>query len=106
VVRFGGLIGEDRHPVKFLSGRKNVEQPDSPVNLIHQNDCIGILLTLIEKEIYGEVFNAVAPSHPTRKTYYTKRHFPLVCRYLNLPSKTPQENHFKRQNNRNAGYDF
>ncbi len=73
VIRFGGLIGEDRHPVKFLSGRKNVEQPDSPVNLIHQKDCIGILLNLIEKEIYGEVFNAVAPSHPTRKTYYTQK---------------------------------
>ncbi len=73
VIRFGGLIGEDRHPVKFLSGRKNVEQPDSPVNLIHQKDCIGLLLNLIEKEIYGEVFNAVAPSHPTRKTYYTKK---------------------------------
>lgn len=73
VVRFGGLIGEDRHPVKFLSGRKNVEQPDSPVNLIHQNDCIGIILKILEKELYGDVFNAVAPSHPTRKTYYTQK---------------------------------
>lgn len=73
VVRFGGLIGEDRHPVKFLSGRKNIEHPDSPVNLIHQKDCIGIILKILEKEIYGEVFNAVAPSHPTRKVYYTKK---------------------------------
>jgi NAD dependent epimerase/dehydratase family enzyme len=107
VVRFGGLIGEDRHPVKFLSGRKNVEQPDSPVNLIHQNDCIGILLTLIEKEIYGEVFNAVAPSHPTRKTYYTKM---ALSFGLPLPefaqAKRHRKNHFERQNNRNAGYDF
>ncbi len=89
VVRFGGLIGEDRHPVRFLSGRKNVEQPDSPVNLIHQKDCIGILLTLIEKGIYGEIFNAVAPSHPTRKTYYTKM---ALSFGLPLPEFAAQQN--------------
>src|SRR6476620_3434549 len=25
IVRFGGLIGEDRHPIHFLAGRKNIE---------------------------------------------------------------------------------
>lgn len=88
VVRFGGLIGEDRHPVRSLSGRKNVEQPDSPVNLIHQKDCIGLLLNLIEKEIYGEVFNAVAPSHPTRKAYYTQKALSLG---LPLPEFAKQQ---------------
>jgi nucleoside-diphosphate-sugar epimerase len=79
IIRFGGLIGEDRHPVKFLSGRKNNENPDSPINLIHQKDCIGIILRIIEMEIYGEIFNAVAPFHPTRKDYYTEK-----ARTLNL----------------------
>jgi nucleoside-diphosphate-sugar epimerase len=41
-IRFGGLIGEDRHPVKFLAGRENLENPNAPINLIHQEDCIGI----------------------------------------------------------------
>ena len=36
VVRFGGLIGQDRHPIRFLSGRENIENPEAPINLIHQ----------------------------------------------------------------------
>lgn len=80
VIRFGGLIGDDRNPVTFLSGRKNIENPDAPINLIHQKDCIGIILKIIEQEQYGNIFNAVAPFHPTRKSYYTNQ-----AMALNLP---------------------
>lgn len=73
VVRFGGLIGEDRHPIHFLAGRKNIENPDAPINFIHQKDCIGIIEAIISKGIYAEIFNAVTPFHPTRKDYYTQK---------------------------------
>lgn len=73
ILRFGGLVGEDRQPVKFLSGRENLENPDGPVNLIHQKDCIGIMLKVIETNSWGEIFNAVAPYHPTREEHYTKQ---------------------------------
>lgn len=73
ILRFGGLIGEDRHPIKLLSGRNNVENPDAPINLIHQSDCIEIIHKIIEKEVWNTVFNAVAPFHPTRKKYYTEK---------------------------------
>ncbi len=73
VLRFGGLIGEDRHPVKFLAGRENLDNPEAPINLIHQEDCIGIILKIIENDCWDETFNAVAPSHPSRSTYYTQK---------------------------------
>ena len=73
VIRFGGLIGEDRHPIHFLTGRKNIENPEAPINLIHQKDCIGIIKAVIEQNCFGETFNAVAPFHPTRKDYYSKK---------------------------------
>ncbi len=73
VIRFGGLIGEDRHPVKHLAGRENLANPDGPINLIHRDDCIGIILKIIEKDIWGETFNAAAPYHPTRKEYYSQK---------------------------------
>ncbi len=73
VIRFGGLIGEDRHPIHFLAGRKNIENPEAPINLIHQKDCIGIIKAVIEQNCFGEIFNAVAPFHPTRKDYYSKK---------------------------------
>src|SRR5690606_7224253 len=40
IIRFGGLIGEDRHPVNYLSGKTNLKGGNAPVNLIHRNDCI------------------------------------------------------------------
>ncbi|WP_424493011.1 NAD(P)-binding domain-containing protein [Salinimicrobium sp. GXAS 041] len=72
VIRFGGLIGADRHPVKYLAGRKNIRNPQAPVNLIHQQDCIGIISAVIEKALFGEVYNAVYPQHPSKKEYYSR----------------------------------
>lgn len=90
ILRFGGLIGDDRHPIKFLAGRKDIENPNGLINLIHQIDCIGIIEEIIKKGLRqaqsdnwdsNEVFNAVAPFHPTRKEYYTQKAIEL-----NLPS--------------------
>ena len=71
VVRFGGLYGGDRHPAKYMAGRKNLGKADAPVNLIHRDDCIAIITQIMEEKITGEVFNAVADAHPTRKEYYS-----------------------------------
>jgi nucleoside-diphosphate-sugar epimerase len=73
VLRFGGLIGEDRNPIHFLAGQKNLKNPDAPINLIHQKDCIGIILKIIEDSSWGETYNAAAPMHPTREAYYTQK---------------------------------
>ena len=73
VLRFGGLIGDDRNPIRFLAGRTNIENPNAPINLIHQEDCIGIILKIIESNCWGETFNAVAPFHPSREAYYTQK---------------------------------
>jgi len=73
ILRFGGLIGEDRNPVKFLSGRENIENPEAPINLIHQEDCIGIILKILETNSWDETFNAVTPFHPSREKYYTQK---------------------------------
>ncbi len=73
VVRMGGLIGEDRHPVKFLAGKKGLENPDAPVNLIHQNEAVALLISIIEQGDWGKIINGVAPYHPTRKAYYTEK---------------------------------
>ena len=87
ILRFGGLIGEDRHPIKFLAGRKNIENPNALINLIHQEDCIGIILEILrqaqnDKLERNETFNAVAPFHPNRKEYYTQKALDLN---LDLP---------------------
>jgi nucleoside-diphosphate-sugar epimerase len=71
VVRFGGLIGANRNPGRFLAGKKDVHA-NTPVNLIHRDDCVNIISDIIEKDIWGEVFNACSPEHPTKKEFYSK----------------------------------
>ena len=73
VLRFGGLIGEDRHPAKSLAGKTNLANPDGPINVIHLTDCIGIIIKIIQTNRWNETFNAVAPFHPTREEYYTEK---------------------------------
>jgi nucleoside-diphosphate-sugar epimerase len=94
VIRFGGLLGDDRHPIKFLAGRTNVENPEAPVNMIEREDCIGIIeeiLKQVQHDKWGETFNAVAPQHPSRTAYYHKKaelfHLPLPTFVENLASK-------------------
>lgn len=90
VIRFGGLIGEDRHPVYSLSGKTGLENPEAPVNLIHQQDCIGIISTVINKDIWGKTFNAVTPYHPSRQEYYSNkaRQLDLILPQFNTYAST------------------
>ena len=73
ILRFGGLIGEDRNPVRFLAGKENLDNPNAPINLIHQADCIGIIKQIIAKNAWDTSFNAATPYHPSRETYYTQK---------------------------------
>lgn len=70
IVRFGGLYGYDRHPAKHLAGKKNISDGEAPVNLIHRDDCIGIISTIIDKDTRNQVFNGVSDGHPPKKVYY------------------------------------
>lgn len=72
IIRFGGLIGIDRNPVYYFSGKKKIPGGNAPLNLIHQEDCIGIIKCVIEKEIWNETINGVSPNHPIKKEFYTK----------------------------------
>lgn len=86
ILRFSGLIGQDRHPIKFLAGRKNIDNPKGPINLIHQDDCIAIILKIIKYNSWNTTYNACAPFHPSREDYYTQKAIEM-----NLP--LPEFNH-------------
>ncbi len=73
ILRFGGLTGPDRHPVKYLAGRDDVSGANAPVNLIHREDCIGIIEKIINQNRWNETFHGVHPEHPHKKTYYTEK---------------------------------
>jgi nucleoside-diphosphate-sugar epimerase len=72
IIRFGGLVGPGRHPGRFFAGKKDVPNGLSPVNLLHLDDAVGVALAVVEKNAWGQVFNASAPDHPTRAAFYTR----------------------------------
>ncbi|UXP30837.1 hypothetical protein N6H18_10780 [Reichenbachiella agarivorans] len=71
VLRMAGLYGPERHPAVTLSGKK-IGGKDSPVNMIHLDDCIGVIETILEQELWGETFNVCSPNHPTKEEFYKK----------------------------------
>lgn len=70
IIRFGGLIGPERHPVTMLSGRKGLSNGNDPINLIHLDDCIHMITTILHRAYWGETFNGVYPLHPKKRDYY------------------------------------
>ena len=71
IIRFGGLIGINRNPARFLL-RSSQPIENTPVNLIHQADCIEIISSIIFQNVWGETFNACCPEHPLKKDFYEK----------------------------------
>ena len=72
ILRLAGLIGKQRHPVKFLAGKRNLKQGNSPVNLVHLEDCIQAISALLMNPNRLRTYHLCAPVHPTRAEYYTK----------------------------------
>lgn len=72
ILRLAGLVGEERHPGRFLAGRENLPNPHSPVNMIHQSDVLRFIETAVENQIKNEVLNLCYDEHPSRLEYYTK----------------------------------
>ncbi|MES2485189.1 MAG: NAD(P)H-binding protein [Bacteroidota bacterium] len=70
IVRFSGLVGAGRHPVHHLSGRKDIANPDAPVNLIDLSPACLMISRIIEREAWNQVFLGADANHPTREAYY------------------------------------
>jgi len=71
IIRLSGLVGYDRLPGRFLANKKELKNGSAPVNIIHRDDCIGLIKAVMEKKAWGEIINGSADKHPLRKRYYT-----------------------------------
>lgn len=72
IIRFGGLVGADRHPVYSLAGKTELSVGNTPINLVHIDDCARAIQLLLETPSYQRLYHLVAPQHPTRAEYYTQ----------------------------------
>lgn len=71
ILRFAGLIGPKRHPGRFFIAGKSIKDANAKVNLIHKDDCIGLIEAILVKQAWGEIFNGCADNHPRKGDYYT-----------------------------------
>lgn len=70
IIRAGGLIGGERHPIFSLSRRPEIVIEDAPINLIHRDDLIEIIFLISKMKTPPDLVNAVTPYHPTKSEYY------------------------------------
>lgn len=71
VVRFGGLVGGARHPVKYLAGRSGISKPLAAVNLLHREDAVNAIVHLMEHFKEG-IYNLCSDDHPCKKDFYNQ----------------------------------
>jgi nucleoside-diphosphate-sugar epimerase len=69
VVRFGGLLGDNRVPGNYFSGKENVAGYP-PANYIYRTDAERAILWIISQSLWNTTFNIVAPIHPSKADIY------------------------------------
>nr|WP_320119618.1 NAD(P)H-binding protein [uncultured Marinifilum sp.] len=70
IIRFGGLFGYDRKAGRFFAGKKQIKGGETPVNLIHRDDCVGIINHIIKNNCWNDIYNACCPQHPKKRDFY------------------------------------
>lgn len=83
LLRLGGLYGNtsthERHPINFLSGKTHLKNGDEFLHLVHVNDCINAITTVIKNNIFGIDINLISDLRISKKEYYSK-----IAEKLNL----------------------
>jgi nucleoside-diphosphate-sugar epimerase len=80
IIRFAGLVGPARHPGRFMAGRTGLTGASQAVNLVHLDDCITAVISILKAPQPAEVYNLSAPLTLDKQTFYC-----LAAEQLGLP---------------------
>ncbi len=80
VLRLAGLVGPNRHPGRFLTANRQLANSEVAINLIHLDDVIGLLLSLIKSDAPTGIFNGVNDIHLSKQNFYQQ-----AAKALSLP---------------------
>ncbi|MGI9527713.1 MAG: NAD(P)-binding domain-containing protein [Weeksellaceae bacterium] len=83
ILRLGGLFGDNRQMTTWYSDVSQISNPNDPVNFVHYKDIIGIIQKLMKSDVKGEIFNVVAPEHPSKIEVFLGRsdHTPVQGKF-------------------------
>ena len=79
ILRLGGLIGPNRHPIKSMQGKLISNDGKATVNLIHSEDVSRAINSISIKNDFGKCYNLVFPLEVGKNIYY-----PLMVEKYNL----------------------
>ena len=76
IIRLSGLVGPSliantRHPGRFFRKSLAVRNPKNHVNLVHLDDAVGLISTVVKQQLTNQIFNACADNHPEKGEYYS-----------------------------------
>lgn len=70
ILRLAGLVSADRHPGNFYGGKdRPVPASDAPVNIVHRDDVIAAIGTILSQNATG-LYNVCAAAHPPKGAFY------------------------------------
>ncbi|MEC8677993.1 MAG: hypothetical protein VXX85_03970 [Candidatus Margulisiibacteriota bacterium] len=95
ILRLGGICGYERNSIKKIT-QNTIEYADTPINLIHIDDIIMIMMMLINSNSKSDIINICATEHPSRQQYYK-----YLCQTLAIkqPRFSPKKAPFKLVSN-------
>ena len=70
ILRLAGLIGYDRNPRNYLNKRRVIHKINTPVNLVHRDDCINVIYEIVRNDAWGRIYNVCCDKHPKRTDFY------------------------------------
>jgi nucleoside-diphosphate-sugar epimerase len=95
VLRLSGLVGPSRHPGNFLKHGRMLNSPEARVNLIHQDDAVGLILALLNNETFSGIVNGVSKTNASKAQYYS-----AAAKALGIPEPCFNNNNsFTNQSN-------
>lgn len=71
ILRLAGLVGPQRRPGKFLSGKRDII--DGPINLVDRNTVIKRIQTIINHKLENTLINLVDDFHPLKSDFYSQK---------------------------------
>ena len=80
IIRPGGLIDEQRHPLRWFSSTSVVSDCDSIINLIHTEDVARFIYRVINSKSPNKTFHLTTNEHQTKRKFYQSlfSHFKLA----------------------------
>ncbi|MNJ84339.1 hypothetical protein D3C87_17890 [compost metagenome] len=106
IIRLGGLVGPKRYPVTAMAKSGKIYQSQERLNLIHQEDAIGLIEYIIGQKIWNETVNACSSEHPLKGPYYTQMALKLGIDPPPFEEKQKTERIISNKHSLDLGYTY